>query len=557
MGGLRLDTAEGVVKGGESGPVVAPGQPEKSLLIKAILYKDLQLKMPPTGKLTDEEIQRLITWVKMGAPDPRNEVASVTTLASRIDFEKARTFWAFCKIQKPVVPTVKQNGWVRSPIDSFVLAELESKGLKPAPPADKHVWLRRVTFDLIGLPPTPTEIAAYLADTSTSAQERVVDRLLASPHYGERWARHWLDLVRFAETNGHEFDNDKLDAWRYRDYVIRALNQDVPYDQLVKEHIAGDLLPQKRLSADGTCWESPLATGFYWFGEVLNSATDSVKSRADEVDNQIDVLTKTFLGLTGACSRCHDHKFDPIPTSDYYALAGYLHSTNVAETVLDSPATVDRIKAAQASISRLNLKIEALMEPELLHQARSLDAYLLAARDLLATKLEERERLLRTIASKRGLSKVLLSAWGMRIGAAETQPASLFYPYAKVLKRMREGESFQTAWAALQQELSVAPIRAAEEPSGTGRGDVVFEEFETSGFPNWKVAGQAFGIEPVRRLQPNQALSDYLGQGVASSFGVSDRMVGSLTSRKFKMPKLFVHVLMGGSREDLKGEKAR
>ena len=172
-----------------------------------------------------------------------------------------------------------------------------------------------------------------------------MDRLLASPHYGERWARHWLDLVRFAETNGHEFDNDKLDAWRYRDYVIRAFNQDVAYDQFVKEHIAGDLLPQKRLSADGKHWESPLGTGFYWFGEVLNSATDSVKSRADEVDNQIDVLTKAFLGLTGACSRCHDHKFDPIPTSDYYALAGFLHSTSVSETVVDSPSTVKQIAA--------------------------------------------------------------------------------------------------------------------------------------------------------------------------------------------------------------------
>ena len=237
------------------------------------------------------------------------------------------------------MPVVRQTAWLRSPIDSFVLAQLESKGLKPAPQADKHAWLCRVTFDLIGLPPTAPQIEAYLSDSSAVAQQKVVNRLLASPHYGERWARHWLDLVRFAETNGHEFDNDKLDAWRCRDYVIRAFNQDIAYDQLVKEHIPGDLLPQKRLSADGTHWESPLATGFYWFGEVLNSATDSVKSRADEVDNQIDVLTKAFLGLTGACSRCHDHKFDPIFTSDYSALAGFLHSTNVSETVVNSPST--------------------------------------------------------------------------------------------------------------------------------------------------------------------------------------------------------------------------
>src|SRR5262245_5985769 len=450
MGGLRLDTAEGVVKGGESGPVVAPGQPEKSLLIKAILYKDLQLKMPPTGKLTDEEIQRLITWVKMGAPDPRNEVASVTTLASRIDFEKARTFWAFRKIQKPVVPAVEQNSWVSSPIDSFVLAQLENRGLKPAPPADRHAWLRRVTFDLIGLPPTPQEIEAYLADTSTSARERVVDRRLASLHYGERWARHWLDVVRFAETNGHEFDNDKLDAWRYRDYVIRALNQDVPYDQFVKEHIAGDLLPQKRLSVDGTCWESPLGTGFYWFGEVLNSATDSVKSRADEVDNQIDVLTKAFLGLTGACSRCHDHKFDPIPTSDYYALAGFLHSTNVSEAVLDSPAVANRIADAQADISALNLRIERLMRSELLHQAGLVDAYLLAVSEVLGKKPEERESVIGAIATRRGLSGAFLSSWAARIEDARKRPESFFYAYARVLERMRGGESLEPAWTQVQ-----------------------------------------------------------------------------------------------------------
>jgi len=553
MGGLRLDTAEGVVKGGDSGPLIVPGEPEKSLLIKAVSYKDLQLKMPPTGKLTDEEIQRLITWVKMGAPDPRNEVASATAPTSRIDFEKARTFWAFRKIQKPVVPVVEQNSWVSSPIDSFVLAQLQSKGLKPAPPADKHAWLRRVTFDLIGLPPTPREIEAYLADNSALAQDRVVDRLLASPHYGERWARHWLDLVRFAETNGHEFDNDKLDAWRYRDYVIRALNQDVPYDQFVKEHIAGDLLPQKRLSADGTCWESPLATGFLWFGEVLNSATDSVKSRADEVDNQIDVLTKAFLGLTGACSRCHDHKFDPIPTTDYYALAGFLHSTNVSEAILDSPPVANRIAEARTSIGGLNLRIERLMRGELLHQAGLVDAYLLAASEVLAKKPEERERAIFAMASKRGLAGALLSSWAARIEAAQKQPESLFYAYARVLEQIHKGESFETAWTQIRLETS----KPAEVPAGGERRDVIFEEFESRGFPNWKAEGQAFGDGPVHRLPPNEPLRDYVGQGVANSFGVSNRMVGSLTSRKFKLPKLFVHVLMGGSREDLKGEKAR
>ncbi|MBM3735364.1 MAG: DUF1553 domain-containing protein [Acidobacteria bacterium] len=337
MGGLRLDSAAGLRKGGDTGPAVTPGAPEKSLLLKAIGYRDLDLKMPPTGKLADEEIAAFRRWIEMGAPDPR-EAGAPASKVSGIDLAEGRKFWAFQPVGKAALPTVRDSGWPSSPVDRFILAGLESRGLRPAPPADKRVWVRRVTFDLIGLPPTPAEVTAYLADSSAEAEKAVVERLLASPHYGERWGRHWLDLVRFAETNGHEFDNTKLDAWRYRDYVIRAFNQDLPYDQFVREHLAGDLLPNPRLTADGAFLESPLGTSFYWFGEVLNSATDSVKSRADEVDNQIDVISKAFQGLTVSCARCHDHKFDPIRTADYYALAGILHSTDVREAVIDSPA---------------------------------------------------------------------------------------------------------------------------------------------------------------------------------------------------------------------------
>ncbi|MBC7924122.1 MAG: DUF1553 domain-containing protein, partial [Bryobacteraceae bacterium] len=205
---------------------------------------------------------------------------------------------------------------------------------------------------------------AFVEDGSPDAFAKVVDRLLASPRYGERWARHWLDLVRYAETNGHEYDNDKLEPWRYRDYVIRAFNDDVPYNQFVREHIAGDLLDTKRLRADGATWESPLGTTSLWFNEVLNSATDSVKSRADEVDNQIDVTTKAFLGLTVACARCHDHKFDPIPTADYYSLAGVLHSTELREATLDSPARLQRLQDLSARIRQLNRELESLQSTQ-------------------------------------------------------------------------------------------------------------------------------------------------------------------------------------------------
>jgi hypothetical protein len=348
MGGLRLDTAEGLAKGGDTGAAVVAGQPDKSLLIKAVGYKSLELRMPPTGKLPDDQIAALRRWIEMGAADPRKGPGGEAAAKPMgIDLAEGRKFWSLQPV-RAVPPPPTDSPWAAAPVDRFLLAKMRGQGLSPAAPADKRSWLRRVTFDLVGLPPTPAEIDAFLADASSDARKTVVERLLASPHYGERWARHWLDLVRYAETNGHEFDNNKLDAWRYRDYVIRAFNQDVPYDQFVREHIAGDLMENPRATSDGAFLESPLGTGALWFGEVLNSATDSVKSRADTVDNQIDVLGKTFLGLTVACARCHDHKFDPIPTSDYYSLAGVLHSTGVREAIIDTPARQAAIRAGVA-----------------------------------------------------------------------------------------------------------------------------------------------------------------------------------------------------------------
>ena len=337
---LRLD--------GPAPSVVVPGKPDESKLLKAISYTDLNLRMPPTGKLPDSVIADFNEWVQMGAPDPRPAVAAAAKpLPPGLDIARGRKFWSFQPLVAPAVPRPRNSKWSKSDIDRFILAGLEAKGLRPAPEADRRTWLRRVTFDLTGLPPTPAEMAAFLAGES---YEAAVDRLLASPHYGERWARHWLDLVRFAETNGHEYDNNKLDAWQYRDYVIRAFNDDLPYDRFVQEHLAGDLLPDQRVSRDGKFLESPLATNFYWFGEVLNSATDSVKSKADTVDNQIDVTSKAFLGLTVSCARCHDHKFDPIPTKDYYGLAGILHSTAMREVVIDSPAQAAAVHAAHESV---------------------------------------------------------------------------------------------------------------------------------------------------------------------------------------------------------------
>jgi hypothetical protein len=346
FGGLRADTAEGLRQGGDSGPAVRPGDPENSKLLQAMTYKGT-LKMPPSGKLPDSVLADFTAWIRDGAHDPRTGAAPAAPRKG-VDLAEGRKHWAFQPIRRPDGP---------ASIDAFIRAKLTEQKLTPAPAADRRTLIRRVTFDLTGLPPTPAEIDAFLADDSPQAWAKVVDRLLASPHYGERWARHWLDLVRYAETNGHEYDNDKHEPWRYRDYVIRAFNEDLPYNQFMKEHLAGDLLPNKRLRRDAGAFESPVGTTSLWFNEVLNSATDSEKSKADDVDNQIDVTSKAFLGLTVACARCHDHKFDPIPTADYYAMAGFFHSTDIREADIDAPARREKIAALGKEIRKLNQQL--------------------------------------------------------------------------------------------------------------------------------------------------------------------------------------------------------
>ena len=274
-------------------------------------------------------------------------------LQSRVKAE-----WSFQPIRRPPVPAIRDSqSAIRNPIDAFLLAKLADAGLTFAPPADRRTLLRRVFFDLIGLPPTAEQIDAFLKDDSPRAYEKVVDALLASPHYGERWGRHWLDLVRYADTRGHEFDPEIPDAWRYRDYVVRAFNPDVPYDQFLTEHIAGDLLPRPRRDSRTGLKESLIATGFWWLGEAKHSPVDSRAEFADRTDNQIDVFGKAVLGLTLACARCHDHKFDPIATRDYYSLFSVITSSryNVADVADPAPTIklLDELKQARADLARL------------------------------------------------------------------------------------------------------------------------------------------------------------------------------------------------------------
>lgn len=321
-GDLRLDSRDRILKGGESGPAAVSGEPEKSLLIRAVRHGDDNLKMPPGKKLTERQIADLARWVRMGLPYPQHDTAEKSRGAAGKDF------WAFKPTVKPALPPVKNSAWPQSPLDHFVIQKLEAKGLQPAPAVDRRTLVRRATFDLIGLPPTPEAIANFVNDSSPQAFAKVIDRLLDSPHYGERWGRHWLDVARYADSNGLDENVAFGNAWRYRDYVVAAFNQDLPYDQFVLEQLAGDLL----ITEDVAIRQRRLvATGFLSLGPKVLAEVDDRKMEMDIVDEQIDTLGRTFLALTLGCARCHDHKFDPVAIDDYYGLAGIFKSTRTME----------------------------------------------------------------------------------------------------------------------------------------------------------------------------------------------------------------------------------
>lgn len=320
QGKLRLTSRELILTGGETGPAVSVDKPEESLLLEAIGYKSLE--MPPKGKLPQAQIDILTRWVKEGLPWS-DEVVAATIRSHgvpQVD-EKARAFWSFQPVVRPEVPVVKNQAWVRNPIDAFILAKLEAQGAAPAPPADKTALLRRVHYAVTGLPPTPTQVEAFLADESPDAYEKIVDELLKSRHYGEHWGRHWLDLVRYAETNSFERDGAKPNAWKYRDYVIRAFNSDKPYDQFIREQLAGDELTP--LTRDGV-----IATGYYRLGIWDDEPADRELAYYEQLDDVLSTTGQTFLGLTVGCARCHDHKIDPFPQKDYYRLLAFFHGIN-------------------------------------------------------------------------------------------------------------------------------------------------------------------------------------------------------------------------------------
>jgi mono/diheme cytochrome c family protein len=324
-GGLRLDTADGWIKGGDSGPALVSGKPDESLLIQAIRYEHDDVQMPPKGKLSDSQIEAFAEWVRRGAPAPKDAPKAGATRIATLDLEAGRAFWAYRPLTTPTIPDVSSAS--DHPIDRFVAAKLTTAGLTPSERASRAVLVRRLYFDLHGLPPTPQEVDAFVSDDSPTAWEQLVDRLLASPRFGERFGRHWLDIVRYAESltlRGFIFP----EAWRYRDYVVESFHVDRPFDRFLMEQVAGDLMPASNLDERR---RQLVATTFLALGNTNLEEQDKRQLDMDVVDEQLDTLGKAFLGQTIGCARCHDHKFDPIPTRDYYALAGILRSSQLLE----------------------------------------------------------------------------------------------------------------------------------------------------------------------------------------------------------------------------------
>jgi len=358
---LRLDSRQGIMRGGESGSVISPGNAESSPLIRAIRYQEESLEMPPDRKLPPRLIDFLTDWINMGAPWPGESEPVATPVKPPYDWDKfRREHWAFRPVTKPAPPPVKDEAWVSNPIDHFILAKLEQAGLRPVERADRRTLIRRLYLDLTGLPPSPAQVDEFRKDPSSDAFAKVVDQLLESPHYGERWARHWLDVARYSDGLGGFLDGRGLpDAWRYRDWVVEAFNCDLPYDEFVKAQIAGDLIqPDRHVQA----------TGFFAVGPTyISDGGDpeaTAQAQAETLSDRVDTFSRAFLALTAACARCHDHKFDPITMKDYYSIAGIFKNSKVVETPLAPEEVVTRYATAQNAIKEQDHRIKQFLKAE-------------------------------------------------------------------------------------------------------------------------------------------------------------------------------------------------
>ncbi len=484
QGGLRLNTRDFALKGGDKGPSVVPGDPGKSLLIKAINHEGM--KMPPGRKLNEKQIASLTRWVQMGAPWPGGTAPQAKAQSWDEIMRTRKQWWSLLPVTRQTVPKVKNAKWSTHPVDLFLLKELEKKTLAPASQADRRTLARRVHLTLTGLPPAPAEVDAFVTDVSPNAYEKLVDRVMASPHYGERWARHWMDVVRYGETHGYEWNHEVRDAWRYRDYLVRAFNQDVPYDQLIREHIAGDLIEKPRRNAsDGNANESVVGTTFYRFGEVGHDVFKEIG--LDHLDNMIDTTSKAFQATTISCARCHDHKLDAVSTKDYYALLGiFASSRQVIHTVDDKGANAGPKQSLKEIKGQLRGELSTLWKKDAGDAGRYLRAAQ-AARDKAADAA--------TLAE--GLDPARLGVWGKLLeGFEKTKPAleDVFHPWTASVEVTKKGENLSAAWKGLTGRYEQESQTRAEF---NRKNFVPWGDFRTGIPESWRGGGQAVNDGPV------------------------------------------------------------
>ena len=477
-GGLRLDSRAAMLEGGDSGPAIVPGKPDESILLQAVRHTEKDLQMPPAKagpKLSDSTIADLAAWVQAGAAWPQADAATAPVKKESFDLQarKQRLPWIWQTPQRQPVPDAPGA----TEVDKFIIAKLAAKGLTPAPAADDLTWFRRVCFAISGLPPRRDAMQAFIRDTSPQRRERVVDALLGSVHFGERWGRHWMDLVRYAETRGHEGDNLIANAWRYRDYLIRAFNADVPYDRFVSEHVAGDLLPPRLDPATGAN-ESVLATGWAFLGEENHSPVDIRQDECERIDNKVDVLSKTFLGLTLACARCHDHKFDAITQKDYYAMSGFLLSSPYRQVRFETMAS-----HAQAA--------EKLADIRAKHTGAVTAAFAGAARPGV---MQLTSQLLAARRALQGSPDVVTPAgnasapWVENLKQAAEDAQHPLHAFA-VLAREPDAEKAERFKELLAQCRTPAPALPADAE--------IMADFTRTGITPWKTDGPGFGRCPL------------------------------------------------------------
>ena len=564
-GGLRLDSAEAFAAGADGHALVVAGDPDKSLLAEVIRYTG-ETKMPPDSALPASEVDAIVEWIRMGASWPASPAGlTVAAKAGGIDYDKGREFWAFKPIAEVTPPVIEGDTWSRSDIDRFIYARLNEAGLSPAAPADKRTLIRRATFDLIGLPPTPAEVQDFLNDESPEAFATVVERLLASPHYGERWGRHWLDVVRYTDS----FDSrgtpqtDPVEIWRYRDWVVNAMNKDMPFDRFMMYQVAGDLMPpaddEPQHPADPAFnRDGMIATGMLAIGHWPQGDADKQKMVSDIVDDQIDVVSRGFLALTMGCARCHDHKFDPISARDYYGMAGIFFSSTIlpgpgqkteGSPILHMPlappaivqAETERQAQAKANSDAIAQRMQALRASWAQNELQRLPEYVNAAVQATNTPLAE-------VASTAGLNADALRQWRQLLGIDTMQLMTAVnrdlagHPGLHALHGTQDTPSFTVNMTdkALQFLTILQPASSvAAHPSPTGSVGVVWEN---PGAKSVEIQASLVDIDPT------------CGDGVTWSIkqlhggSVQELISGTIDSGKESGPIVTQAVLEKGDR---------